>query len=212
MKLELSSRRRAILDFIRDFIEERGYPPTVRDIQNGCHISSTSVVDYHLRALEREGHLRRDLKVSRGLELLGVAGRANMVAVPLIGHIAAGEPMPVPQPDAWDVVSGADTLEVPAELLRGRSEVYALRVKGDSMVDALIGDGDVVLMQQVNQAEDGDMVAVWLKGERSVTLKRLYREADRVRLEPANSTMAPIYAAPDDVEVQGRVVGVVRAY
>lgn len=210
--MELSPRRRVILDFIRGFVEEHGYPPTVRDIQNGCGISSTSVVDHHLRVLGREGYLRRDLKTSRGLGLFGAQASRNTVVVPLAGAIAAGEPIPVPQPDAWDTVAGADTLELPAELVRGRRDVYALKVKGNSMIDALVNDGDIVLMQQAPAADDGEMVAVWLKGDKAVTLKRLYREKDRVRLEPANSQMSPIYVAPDEVEVQGRVVGVIRTY
>src|SRR3990172_3357054 len=207
-----SSRRHEMIAYIRGFVEEHGYPPTVRDIQNGCNISSTSVVDHHLRTLEREGRLRRDFKVSRGMELLGTASRRNTIAVPLIGRIAAGEPVPVPQPDAWDNTAEAETLELPAELVRGSHNVYALRVKGTSMVDALINDGDIVLMQQVNQAENGDMVAVWLKADKTVTLKKLYRERGRIRLQPANRAMKPIYTTPDNVEVQGRVVGVIRTY
>lgn len=207
-----SFRRQEMMAYIRGFVEEHSYPPTVRDIQNGCNISSTSVVDHHLRTLEREGQLRRDFKVSRGMELLGTAGKRNTIAVPLVGRIAAGEPVPVPQPDAWDNTAEAETLELPAELVRGSHNVYALRVKGSSMVDALINDGDIVLMQQVNQAENGDMVAVWLKADKTVTLKKLYRERGRIRLQPANRAMKPIYTTPDNVEVQGRVVGVIRTY
>jgi repressor LexA len=208
----ISPRRQQIVEFIRNFVEEHGYPPTVRDIQNGCDISSTSVVDFHLRTLEREGHLRRDFRVSRGMELLGgSAGRRETVTVPLVGQIAAGEPVPVPQAGAWDTASEGESLELPSELVHG-DNVYALKVKGTSMVDALINDGDVVLMQQVNRADDGDMVAVWLKDDKTVTLKKIYRERGRIRLQPANATMKPIYSAPDNVEVQGRVVGVIRTY
>ncbi|MBI2854884.1 MAG: repressor LexA [Chloroflexi bacterium] len=210
--VELSQKRRQILNFIRGFAEEHGYPPTVRDIQNGCHISSTSVVDHHLRVLERDGLLRRDGKTSRGLELIGAPPLKNTILVPMAGNIAAGQPIPVPQPDAWDTVSGGETLELPAEIIRGRKNVYALRVKGQSMVDALINDGDIVLMQQVPAVDDGDMAAVWLKQEKAVTLKKLYRDKDRLRLEPANTLMKPIYVSPENTEVQGKVVAVIRTY
>lgn len=209
---ELSTRRQSIVDFIRGFAEEHGYPPTVRDIQEGCTISSTSVVDYHLRALEREGHLRRDFRVSRGLELLGDSGRKTTVLVPLLGTIAAGTPIAVPQADAWEPESGAETLELPTEVTHGKQNVFGLRVKGDSMIDALIGDGDIVLLQPAKQVENGEMVAVWLKHDKTVTLKKFYREKERVRLQPANSTMKPISVPADDVEIQGRVVGVIRTF
>lgn len=143
----LSEKQLRILDFLRDFVEERGYPPTVRDIQKGCDISSTSVVDYNLRILGREGHIRRDQEVSRGIELLGGRERRT-VRVPVIGTIAAGEPIPVPSSDTWENRDRSEVVEVAEEMVRGREGVYALRVKGNSMVDALIGDGDVVLMQQ----------------------------------------------------------------
>jgi len=209
--MDISPKRQLILEFIRDFLDEHGYPPSVRDIQSGCEISSTSVVDHHLRALEREGHLKRNLKVSRGLELVGQPKR-NLVTVPIIGYVPAGGPMPVPDADAWTAMPLGDVLELPTELVSGRRDVYALRVKGTSMVDALIGDGDIVLMRQANEANDGDMVAVWLKGDKAVTLKKIYREGPRMRLQPANSTMDPIIVDAADVEVQGKVVGVLRTY
>lgn len=207
-----SSRRQAIVEFIRTFVGEHPYPPTVRDIQNGLNISSTSVVEHHLRTLEREGLLRRDFKVSRGMELVGTSSRRNTVVVPLLGAIAAGEPIPVPQADAWAADSGAETMELPAELVRGKQNVYGLTVKGNSMVDALINDGDIVLMQPANSANNGEMVAVWLKRDKTVTLKKLYQEKGTIRLQPANSAMKPIRVPADDVEVQGKVVGVIRTY
>jgi repressor LexA len=130
--------------------------------------------------------------------------------VPLIGYIAAGEPIPVPSADTWDNLAAGETLELTEELVGAREGVYALKVKGDSMVDALVNDGDIVLMQQVSTANDGDMVAVWLKVEREVTLKRLYREGNRVRLQPANNQMQPLYVDAANVEIQGRVIGVIR--
>ena len=192
-------------------MEERGYPPTVRDIQGGCGISSTSVVDYHLKVLEKEGHIRRDPEVSRGIELPGRASASQLrVQVPIIGQIAAGEPIPVPGSETWDAAAGADFLEVTADLTRGRQEIYALKIKGMSMIDALINDGDMVLMQYTNTVDNGEMAAVWLKGEKEVTLKKVYIEPGRVRLQPANSQMQPIYADPENVEIQGRVIAVIR--
>jgi repressor LexA len=206
----LSARQKLILDFIEAFIGERGRPPTVRDIVRGCGLSSTSVADYHLNVLEREGYLRRDKHVSRGIELRG-GGRARpgVALVPVIGHIAAGEPLPVPASDTWTVAAG-EMLEVPEALLRRKKGVYGLRVRGNSMVDALIGDGDIVLMQAGVSVADGDTVAVWLVREKEATLKRTYREGNRIRLQPANSQMQPIYVPADNVEVQGKVVGVLR--
>jgi repressor LexA len=204
----LSSKQKRILAFLRHFREEKDYPPTVRDILKGCGISSTSVVDYNLKIMEREGYIRRDREVSRGIELLGKE-RRRMALVPVIGYIAAGEPIPVPTSDTWEM-EPLDTVEVSSELTQGKEGVYALRVKGTSMVDALINDGDIVLMQQAATAEDGEMVAAWLKAEEETTLKKLYRERNRIRLQPANSTMEPLYAVPENVEVQGKVVGVIR--
>ena len=205
----LSARQKDIIGFIDRFLDNRGYPPTIRDIQAGCGISSTSVVDYNLNILEREGYLRRHAEVSRGIELLNRA-LASESMVPVIGQIAAGQPIPVPDAGTWDVTASAETLGVPRELTRGKEGIYALRVKGMSMVDALINDGDIVLMQHVNVVENGEMAAVWLRAEKEATLKKVYVEPDRVRLQPANKQMQPIYVAPDNVEVQGRVIAVIR--
>ena len=207
----LSSRQQRIIDFIRRFWVERSYPPTVRDILSGCGISSTSVVDYNLDILAREGHIRRHAGVSRGIELLTRPPAAgHSLQVPVVGQISAGEPIPVPAADTWDTTAVSETLEVTEDLTRGRGEVYALKVKGSSMVDALINDGDIVLMQYVNVVENGEMAAIWLKAEKEATLKKVYREPGRIRLQPANSQMKSIYAEPDNVEIQGRVIGVIR--
>ena len=207
----LSSKQRHIIEFIRRFWVDRGYPPSIRDIVAGCGISSTSVVDYNLNILEKEGYIRRHPEVSRGIELLDrSAAVQSRVQVPIIGQIAAGEPIPVPTPDTWDVTVSSETLEVTEDLTQGREGVYALRVQGSSMVDALINDGDIILMQYVNVVENGEMAAIWLKAEKEATLKKFYGEPGRVRLQPANSQMQPIYAEPDNVEVQGRVIAVIR--
>ena len=206
---QLSAKRKQIVDFMLQFMEEKGYPPTVRDIQSGCGISSTSVVDYHLKVLEKEGRIRRDPEVSRGIELLGRVSPLK-VQVPIIGQIAAGEPIPVPGSETWDTAAGADFLEVTADLTRGKQNVYALKIKGVSMIDALINDGDIVLMQYVNAVDNGEMAAVWLKAEKEATLKKVYMEPERVRLQPANSQMKAVYVKPDNVEIQGRVIAVIR--
>jgi repressor LexA len=206
----LSQKQQNILSFIQDFLDENGYPPSVRDIARGCHISSTSVVEYHLNILQKEDHIRRKPEISRGIELrVGRQVQRHSVLVPVIGYIAAGEPIPVPTADTWSSPA-IETLELPQELTQGRERVFALRVKGNSMVDALINDGDVVLMQQVSTADNGDTVAVWLKAEREVTLKNIYRERDSLRLQPANLQLQPIYVSPDNVEIQGKVICVIR--
>ncbi len=197
--------REKVYRYIREFFGERGYAPTVRDILKGCAISSTAVVQHHLNVLQREGRIKRDAAVFRSIRLTVPVG---MTGVPLLGTIAAGEPIPVPQSDAW-TTSALETLQVPEELTRGKP-VYALRVKGTSMIDALIDDGDTILMEATKAAENGDMVAVWLRDEQEVTLKRFYLEDGRVCLRPANRQMAPIYHHPDNVEVQGRVTAVIR--
>jgi len=207
----LSSKQQHIIGFIRNFLVEQGYPPSIRDILGGCGISSTSVVNYNLIVLEREGHIRRHHSVSRGIELIDRSSDLGYcLQVPIIGQIAAGEPIPVPAPDTWDVTASAETLEVSRDLIRGREGVYALRVKGWSMVDALINDGDIILMQYVNVVENGEMAAIWLKAEKEATLKKFYGEPSRIRLQPANSQMQPIYAEPDNVEIQGKVIAVIR--
>ena len=208
----LSAKQQKILEFLRQFIRDKDYPPSIRDIQIGCNISSTSVVDYNLKALERMGHIRRDREVSRAIELLDGSGRRpQTIPVPIIGTIAAGEPIPVPSEDTWSSIDYDNMVEVTEGETRGREHVYALRVKGTSMIDALVNDGDIVIMEATNSARDGDMVAAWLKREGEATLKKFYREDNRVRLQPANITMKPIYTEPDNVEVQGRVLAMRRS-
>ena len=201
----LSKTRERILRYIRVFFDEKGYAPTVRDILKGCNLSSTAVVQHHLNVLEREGRIHRDPEVFRSIQL---ADRKNTVSVPLLGTIAAGEPIPVPTAETWRS-EALETIELTDEMTQGK-EVYALRVKGLSMIDALIDDGDVVLMEPVSTAENEDMVAVWLKEQQEVTLKRIFLESGRICLRPANRLMEPIYESPENVEIQGRVVGVVR--
>ena len=207
----LSPRQQKITDFIYRFWEDKGYPPTIRDIVTGCGISSTSVVDYNLNILEKQGYIRRHREVSRGIELVSrPSAPGARLQVPIIGQIAAGEPIPVPTADTWDVTAASETLEVTKDLTRGREGVYALKVRGSSMVDALVNDGDLVLMEYVSSVENGAMAAIWLKAEKEATLKKFYAEPGRVRLQPANSQMAPMFVDPDNVEIQGRVIAVIR--
>ncbi len=211
---KLSERQGRILSYIGEFLDEHGYPPTVRDIQYACTISSTSVVDYNLRILEREGHIRRFPDISRGIEVLdgheGRRAQRNTTRVPLLGEIAAGQPIPVLASEDFNASDPMDTLEISTSMLKGEREVYALRVRGTSMIDALIDDGDVVLVKPAKEARNGDMVVAWLKKDKEATLKRFYLEGSKVRLQPANAQMAPIYANADDVEVQGKVIAVLR--
>lgn len=201
----VSETRNRVLQFIRDFTDERGYAPTVRDIVKGCNLSSTAVVQHHLNILERQGYLRRDPQVFRSIQLIG---KKSVISVPLLGSIAAGKSIPVPSSETWRS-EALETLDLTEELTEGK-EVYALRVKGVSMIDALVDDGDIVLIRPISTAEDGDMVVVWLKEEQEVTLKRIYREPQRIRLQPANPLMEPVYHKPDNVEIQGKVIGVIR--
>jgi len=201
----LNATRERIFNFLHDFRDKHDYMPTVRDILKGCNISSTAVVQHHLDVLEREGRIHRDPEVFRSIRL---AGKRNFNTVPLLGVIAAGKPIPVPTPDTWNNQS-LDTIELPQEFAANK-QLYALRVKGKSMIDALIDDGDIVIMEPSNTAENGEMAAVWLKNERAVTLKKVYFERDRVVLKPANQTMKAITTYPENVEIQGKVSGVLR--
>jgi repressor LexA len=204
----ISPRRQQILSFIREFIDRKGYPPTVRDILHSCHISSPAVVQHHLKVLENEGHISHEPGIRRSITLTDRSGPA--IRVPLLGYIAAGQPIPVPQSDAWHE-EPMEMLELPADMASTRGNIYALKVKGLSMIDALIDDGDVVIMQATNTVNNGETAALWLKAEQEVTLKKVYRERGLVCLLPANRQMEPMYHDPENVEVQGKVIGVIRS-
>lgn len=206
-----SDKQQRILEFIRSFIDEHDYPPSIRQIQDACGISSTSVVDYNLKRLENRGVIRRDREVSRAIEVLEGGGRRpRVVPVPVVGTIAAGQAIDVPEDSAW--TDGAETIDVAPEIVRNRDNVFAVRVKGNSMIDALVSDGDVVVLEGISAAQDGEMVAALIKDQQATTLKKLYREGARVRLQPCNETMEPIYADADNVQVQGRVIHVSRSF
>ena len=210
----ISGKQRRILEFVGEYINDNGYPPSMREICSAASISSTSVVSYNLDRLEEAGYIVRDREVSRGLRL-AEAGQAEVMPtgtlrLPLLGRIVAGEPVPVPSSDF--ALMGDETIEVSRELLGDPDGLYALEVEGDSMVDALVNDGDIVIMRQQERVENGEMAAVWLRGAGEVTLKHFYQEqGGRVRLQPANPTMGPIYVDdPSRVVVQGKVVMVIR--
>jgi repressor LexA len=207
--MKVYTTRWRVLEFIRNFVEEKGYAPTRTEIQKALGISSGSVVAYHLEALAEEGLITREPEVARGIEVSGIGKRAR--AVPLLGTIAAGEPIPVPTEETWHTVV-QETVEVPAKMLPRGIQAYALRVKGTSMIDAFVDDGDIVVLEATSAADNGEMVAAWLMDRKEATLKKLYREPKRIRLQPANPSMNPIYVDPNNVQVQGRVIAVLRKY
>ncbi len=209
-----AERRQRILDCIAQTVEQRGYPPSVREIAESVGLASTSAVHHHLIALERDGLLERGTHSSRALRVTRPATRAadpakvtpfrmpverETLTLPVMGEIAAGQPI-----EAY--ADAAETLEVPRSL-EAREDSYVLRVRGKSMIDALIDDGDFVIVQPQATARDGDIVVALLE-DNGVTLKRYFREKDRIRLQPANAEMEPIYAT--EVQIQGKVVGVIR--
>jgi repressor LexA len=211
MAEHLSERQSRIVEYLSEYVEENGYPPSIREIGAAAGISSTSVVSYNLKRLEEKGYISRDREVSRGLKLVTAGHQATLrdvVRVPLLGRIVAGEPLPVPGSDF--ALMGDDTVELTRDILGDPEGLYALQVQGDSMIDALINDGDIVVMRHQQKVENGEMAAVWLKEREEVTLKRFYHEGAQVRLQPANPMMGPIYVNPRQVEVQGKVMMVVR--
>ncbi len=210
----VEEQERRILEYIRDFIQERGYPPTVRDIARELGISSTSVVDYHLKRLEQARWIERDPRSSRGIRLTAAGARwlglGEVVSIPLLGYIAAGEPIPVPSSD-FSLLGVEETIELTRSIVGDPRDLYALRVRGNSMIDAMVHDGDVVIMRPAEEVANGEMAAVWLRDREEATLKRVYWEEGRVRLQPANPTMEPIYIDdPRQVQIQGKVVMVIR--
>jgi repressor LexA len=208
MAKELSKRQKKILEFIREYLDEHRFPPTIREIGRTVGISSTSVVKYNLDALERRGFIERDPEISRGLRLVAEQ-IGELIQVPLLGRIAAGEPIPVP--DAEFSPFGHDTtVELTRDIVKDASNTYALEVQGDSMIDALINDGDIVLMRHQERVENGELAAVWVESQEETTLKRFYLEGGRVRLQPANPTMQPMFFPAQDVRVMGKVLCVIR--
>ena len=200
--LPLTKRQREILDYLNDFIQQHGYAPSLEEIGRRFGLSSLATVHKHLTNLQEKGFIKRSWNRSRSVEVVPTRGGGRAIELPLLGYVAAGSPI--------EAVAGAETIAVP-ETFVGKRDTYVLRVKGDSMIDEQIRDGDYVIVEDRRSAENGEMVIAMLHGS-DVTLKKLYREQGRVRLQPANPAMQPILAAPDDVQVQGVVVGVMRRY
>jgi repressor LexA len=218
----LSERHKKILGVLQRYQDENGYPPSIREIGKQTGITSTSVVNYYLNQLEEEGYIERDRKISRGVRLVKSLGEAaaavrgaieDLIKVPVVGRIVAGAPMPVPGSDFsyYDQDSG---VEIARSLLAPgdkEEDLFALEVQGDSMVDAMVNDGDIVVMKKAQDARNGEMVAVWLTDRDETTLKYFYKENGGIRLQPANPTMQPIFVDnPRAVQVQGKVVMVIR--
>ncbi|MGI2335089.1 MAG: transcriptional repressor LexA [Dehalogenimonas sp.] len=205
----LSAKQQKVLDYLGRFMERHGYAPSVRDIAGGCGLKAAPVAQYYLDVLEKKGYISRMKGVSRSITFPLKAASGSLKLVPLLGTIAAGTPLALPENDTWSLTP-EEMVEVSDDILRGRTNVFALKVRGTSMIDALVDDGDTVLLTQASTAEDGAMVAVWLQDRNEVTLKKIYREAGRIRLQPANRYMDPIFCDPGDVEIQGRVIGIIR--
>jgi len=190
-------RAERILDYIRETIDERGYPPSVREIAEAVGLASTSAVHHHLTKLEKDGRLQKEATRSRAITLPG--SHAKVVNAPIVGEIAAGQPI-----EAYE--DRTETMALPAELAP-KHDTFVLRVRGKSMIEDHIDNGDYVVIQPQDTARDGEIVVAILD-DNTATLKRFYKERDRVRLQPANSEMEPIYAR--DVKIQGKVIGVIR--
>ncbi len=225
-KAGLSQRHKRILSFLEEYQIQFGFPPSIREIGENTQISSTSLVNYYLNQLEEMEYIQRQSNVSRGIRLLrnlggeigsklreGADGLVNLINIPLVGNIVAGEPMPIPPSDFnfYDPESGIDVARSLLPARERTDQLYALKVHGDSMIDAMVNDGDIVIMKKVDRARNGEMVAIWLNDRDETTLKYFFLENGHVRLQPANPLMQPIIIDnPDTVEVQGKVVLVIR--
>lgn len=209
----LGERHKKILAFLKEYQDGEGYPPTIREIGEATGISSTSVVNYYLDQLEKMGKIERQRKISRGVRLANQNPLGEMFRVPVAGRIVAGEPIPVPASDFsyFDTDTSVDIASSLLPAAQKSEELFALEVDGDSMIDAMVSDGDIVVMKPTNNASNGDMVAVWLPDKDETTLKYFYKEKDGYRLQPANPTMDPIMVSKDEpLEIKGKVVMVVR--
>ncbi len=196
----LTMKQQAILNFIQDFMARQHYPPTYEEIRCGLGLSTKSLVDYHLAALEEAGFISRDRATPRGLRLVN----GDSYSVPFIGSIGAS----LPTTFFSDLANEA--LVLTRDIVPEQDGLYALKVRGTSMIDAMVDDGDIVVMKKQSEAKNGDMVAARLIDRDEMTLKYFYLEPNRVRLQPANPLLGPIYTHPTNIEIQGRVVAVIR--
>jgi repressor LexA len=230
----LSDRHKRILEVLERYTDQNGYPPSIREICTRANISSTSVANYYLDRLEELGYIERDRQVARGVRLVKnlseipeiAAGKVQgavqavkksmeeMLSIPVVGRIVASEPAPVPSSD-FNYYDAETVVAIARSMLPVRDasvgDLFALEVQGDSMIDAMVNDGDIVIMKRAQDAQNGEMVAVWLTDKDETTLKYFYRENGNVRLQPANPTMKPIYVDdPNTIKIQGKVVMVMR--
>jgi repressor LexA len=209
----LGEKHQRILEFIQDYQRKHKHPPSIREIGESCGISSTSVVNYYLDQLEKNGNIERDRKISRGLRVTGQTPIGEMFRVPVLGRIVAGEPIPVPASD-FNYFDAEESVEIAASLMPTREkgkELFALEVQGNSMVDAMVNDGDIVVLKPAQDAKNGDMVAVWLPDKNETTLKYFFKERDGFRLQPANPLLKPILLKKDEpLDIKGKVVMVIR--
>lgn len=202
--MALTKRQKEILDFIEGFLEENGYSPSFEEIAAHFSYGSLATVHEHLENLKQKGYIRKSYNESRSIELIRTPMRVSAVELPLLGRVAAGLPI--------EAIEDQETVSVPEDFLSGRGSHYVLRVKGNSMVEEQIRDGDYIIVNARQTAENGEMV-VALVDEDSATVKKFYREAGgMVRLQPANASMDPMVYRGDRVRVQGIVIGVIRRY
>jgi repressor LexA len=200
--LPLTKRQREILDYLNDFIQKNGYAPSLEEIGKRFGLSSLATVHKHLTNLQEKGFIKRAWNRSRSVEMVLTRTGIRALELPLLGFVAAGSPI--------EAIASNETIAVPEDFA-GKRDTYVLRVRGESMIDEQIRDGDFVIVEDRKTADNGEMVIALLRGS-DVTLKKFYRESGRIRLQPANASMQPIYAEPDQVQIQGVVVGVMRKY
>lgn len=211
----MGERHQKILDFLSEYQRENSYPPSIREIGEQTGITSTSVVNYYLDQLEKMGKIERDRKISRGVRMAGPVYSADLLRIPILGPIAAGIPLPELNPAvSYSTDNEAHAVDIARSLLPSKEKgdkLFALEVQGDSMIDAMINDGDIVVMKPASEARNGEMVAVWLPRDNEATLKYFYKEKERYRLQPANPTMKPIFIKrTEPLEIKGKVVMVIR--
>lgn len=202
--MPLTKRQKEILDFLEEFLSENGYAPSFEEIARHFGYTSLATVHEHLENLKQKGYIRKSYNASRSLELVPTGMHAAAVELPLLGTVAAGYPI--------EAVADTETIAVPEDFLSRGGEHYVLRVKGDSMIDEQIRDGDYVIVNARKTPTNGEMVVALVGGE-SATVKKYYREnGGRIRLQPANVTMPPMFYREHEVMVQGIVIGVIRKY
>jgi repressor LexA len=199
----VTRRQKEMMDFLDEYIDRNGYAPTIEETAEHFGLRSLATVHKHLTNLQKKGLIKRDWNRSRALELVPTAVKVQAVELPLLGRVAAGSPI--------EAITSMETIFVPENMV-GRQETYVLQVKGDSMIEEQIRDGDYVIVENRQSARDGEMVIALLDGE-NATLKKLYRESGgRVRLQPANAALSPIYVDQSRLQIQGVVIGVLRKY